>query len=71
MENLPYEILIRAKNGQLKGIAVYDAPGGDARGITLDEFKKLAPKINAAAIAEIGALKVAHAEEIKKIREEK
>jgi hypothetical protein len=70
MENIPYEILIRAKNGQLKGIAVYDTPGGDARGITLDEFKELAPKINAASVAEIESVKSDAAKEAEKQRDD-
>jgi hypothetical protein len=59
---LPYEILIRAKDGVLRGIAAYDTPTAAARPMTSEELVLLGPEINAAAIARITELEAELAE---------
>ncbi len=54
--HLPYEILIRAEGGVLRGAAAYDTPGALARAVTAEELGLFGPAINAAAMARIAEL---------------
>jgi hypothetical protein len=54
--SLPYEILIRAEGGLLRGAAAYDLPGSLARAVSADELAIFGPAINAAAMARIAEL---------------
>jgi len=54
--SLPYEILIRAKDGVLRGIAAYDTPTASARPLAAEELELFGPEINTAALARITEL---------------
>jgi len=57
---IPYEILIRGKDGKISGAHALDTPTSDARPLTPEDLAAIAPAINAAALATIAG----HAEEI-------
>jgi acetylornithine deacetylase/succinyl-diaminopimelate desuccinylase-like protein len=54
--SLPYEILIRAKDGVLSGAAAYDTPTASARPLAAEELELFGPEINAASLARITEL---------------
>ena len=53
---IPYEILIRGKNGILSGSHAIDNPGDNARPLTPADLASVAPLINAAALARVTEL---------------
>lgn len=54
--SLPYEILIRSKDGVLRGAAAYDTPGSAPRPLTSEELSLFGPDVNLASIARITEL---------------